>query len=131
MKNWQPDNWLELLDKITELRKKQPRIKGAEHLVTDLVHDGFEMGADAILEALKKEGIKGEVKACCNPVAMPDGDVSFDDFDTNFISEDKELEVCLNGAEDIVYGKQVCHIITPKKGWLVFIPDETNKEVKE
>ena len=76
MKNWQPDNWLELLDKITELRKKQPRIKGAEHLVTDLVHDGFEMGADAILEALKKEGIKGEVKACCNPVAMPDGDVS-------------------------------------------------------
>ena len=34
------------------------------------------MGADAILEALKKEGIKGEVKACCNPVAMPDGDVS-------------------------------------------------------
>ena len=38
--------------------------------------NAYEVGADAILEALKKEGIKGEVKACCNPVAMPDGDVS-------------------------------------------------------
>ena len=95
------------------------------------LHDGFEAGADAILEALEEQGIKGVVKACCNPVAMSDGDVCFDDFDTNFISEDKELEVCLNGAEDMVYGKQACHIITPKKGWLVFIPDETNKEVKD
>ena len=40
----------ELLDKITELREKQPRIKGAERLIDDLVHDGIEMGADAILE---------------------------------------------------------------------------------
>ena len=111
---WRPPNW----DKI------KPRVN--LDLANYVVGYGVEQGADAILVALEKEGIKGVVKACCNPVAMSDGDVSFDDFDTNFISENGELEICLNGAEDIIYGKQATHIITPKKGWLTFIPDETH-----
>ena len=127
--NWRPEGWRNPnYDASLDLEYAGENLDAGRAIELGNV---YEVGADAILEASKKEGIKGEVKACCNPVAMPDGDVSFDDFDTNFISEDKELEVCLNGAEDIVYGKQVCHIITPKKGWLVFIPDETNKEVKE
>jgi len=83
----------------------------------------YEAGADAILEELAKKVIKGEVKACPIP-AMVQDEITFDDFDTVFISEDEKLEIYLNGAEAIVYGKQACHIITPKKGYLTFIPEE-------
>ena len=91
-------------------------------------HDGmlskaeiFEAGADAIVKKLKEKGMFGEVKA--HSVGPVDENGHTDDFDTVFTSEDG-VEIILNGAEDVVYGKATVHIIEPKKGWLIFIECE-------
>lgn len=108
MKRWRPDNW----EKIKAERITGPS-DGAE----------FEASANAILEALEEKGIKGEVKAHPIPAMIQD-EISFDNFDTIFIGEDEHVEIILNGAEAAVYGEGDSHIITPKKGHLVFIPEE-------
>jgi len=81
----------------------------------------YERGKLDKLEEIKATGIKGEVRAFPVPSSM-DENGHTDDFDVNFYNE--EIEICLNGAEDIVYGKASTHIIEPKRGYLVFIPEE-------
>lgn len=84
---------------------------------------GLDEYVNAILEILRSSGVKGEVKAISIP-AMIQGEISFDDFDTTFTSENKYAEIILNGAEDMVYGKSNSHVITPKKGHLIFIEED-------
>lgn len=117
MKHWRPEVGWPVKKNLTMLKLEQESYPARR---------AYEAGADAILEELEKKGIKGEVKACPIP-AMVQDEISFDDFDTVFISEDEKLEIYLNGAEDMVYGKQACHIITPVKGHLTFIPEKEDK----
>lgn len=102
----------EILDKLAH--------KAAEVVPSTFSEQGLDEYMDAILDVLRNSGIKGEVKAVPIP-AMIQGEISFDDFDTTFVGENKYMEIILNGAEDIVYGKADSHVITPKKGYLVFI----------
>jgi len=112
-----------------EIREVLDRLatKAVEVVPSTLNNQGLDEYVNSVLEILKNSGMKGEVKAHVHPaIMMPEEDVSFDNFDTVFTREDKKQkeEICLNGLEDIVYGKESTHFIVPKKGWIIFISEE-------
>jgi len=77
------------------------------------------------LETLKANGIYGTVKPITLPTVDGAGEVHFDDYNLMFQSRFGHTKVCLNGLEEIFYGKQSTYIIEEKKGWLVFIEDKS------
>ena len=72
-----------------------------------------------LLEELEKRSIKGKIEA--RKVGPYDESGHTDNYDLIFSGPG--IEICLNGAEELVYGKQDSYIVEPKKGRLVFMEE--------
>ncbi|MBW2649233.1 MAG: hypothetical protein JRC53_05385 [Deltaproteobacteria bacterium] len=78
---WRPKGW------------KQPFSKS-------VYNAAFELGADAMLEALKKQGFCGEI---VHVGFNYDEHGHTDDYDIMFGNPDYDWEICLNGMEELIY----------------------------